>query len=172
MRIAPASIRKRLKAAFRILFGKGDEGVCCSFCGKSRHATNWIVAGPGVAICGDCANIAVDVTYFHIAPPVKEGFKPFVVGPMVEQTRARNLAIYDHVRGWLDETAAGMSARVICWHARCGNSNVDDYISAAIAVETNVDTQAFDAEFKRRFKKRWDAFEASRDSPEGGAASR
>ncbi|WP_037456501.1 ClpX C4-type zinc finger protein [Sinorhizobium fredii] len=55
------SIAGRLRAARRILFGRGDNAIVCSFCGEDRHggARN-IVTGPDVAICGKCAQTASD----------------------------------------------------------------------------------------------------------------
>ncbi|WP_409455664.1 ClpX C4-type zinc finger protein [Paracoccus sp. (in: a-proteobacteria)] len=54
------SLRERVQAACRLLLGRGDNGVICSFCGRSRISGETIVAGPGVAICGSCSYLALD----------------------------------------------------------------------------------------------------------------
>ncbi|MBP1878604.1 hypothetical protein G6L37_25110 [Agrobacterium rubi] len=63
------SIKDRLHAARRVLFGRSDNAVICSFCGKSRQdGVGNIVAGPRVAICASCARIALDwnlTSYFQ-----------------------------------------------------------------------------------------------------------
>ncbi len=60
-RMNQLSIKDRLLAARRVLFGQGDNAVICSFCGKSRQdGVGNIIAGPGVAICASCARIAMD----------------------------------------------------------------------------------------------------------------
>ena len=33
----------------------------CSFCGKSEHHVQKLIAGPAVFICDECVNICVDV---------------------------------------------------------------------------------------------------------------
>jgi hypothetical protein len=63
------SFKERFHAARRVLLGRGDNAVICSFCGKSRHdGVGNIIAGPGVAICASCAQTAVSwnlTTYFQ-----------------------------------------------------------------------------------------------------------
>ena len=39
-------------------FGESSDLVKCSFCGKSQKQVKKLIAGPGVYICGGCADIA------------------------------------------------------------------------------------------------------------------
>lgn len=33
------------------------DGICCSFCGRSQHMAQQIIAGRGVYICDDCVRL-------------------------------------------------------------------------------------------------------------------
>lgn len=59
------TLGQRLKAAGRLMFRTGDDGTVCSFCAKSRWDfttdRDVIVAGPGVAICWECAQLVCDL---------------------------------------------------------------------------------------------------------------
>lgn len=50
---------QRLRAARQIVFGREDGAVCCSFCARDLFQAPTIIVGPGVAICGDCAQMAL-----------------------------------------------------------------------------------------------------------------
>lgn len=34
-----------------------EQTLCCSFCGKDKHAVAKIIAGPGVFICDECIDL-------------------------------------------------------------------------------------------------------------------
>lgn len=45
----------RLKGAFSLIFGRGDNRTVCSFCACNRHAVETIIAGPAaISICNRC----------------------------------------------------------------------------------------------------------------------
>jgi len=39
----------------------GPADIKCSFCGKTQQQTRKLIAGPGVYICDDCVDLAVDI---------------------------------------------------------------------------------------------------------------
>ena len=52
----------RLKGAISLVFGRGENGTVCSFCGQNRHAVELIVAGPATAaICNRCIMVCSQV---------------------------------------------------------------------------------------------------------------
>ena len=43
-------------------YGKKNEPpVYCSFCGKSQHEVEKLIAGPTVFICDECTEICMDI---------------------------------------------------------------------------------------------------------------
>jgi hypothetical protein len=72
-----------MSKAIRSLFTKTLQ---CSFCGKSRHEVEKLVAGPKVFICDACVAICVDV--------LDDG-RP-------SQPLARAPSVRDRFRGWFD----------------------------------------------------------------------
>jgi hypothetical protein len=83
-----AEMRLRMGMAFGRLFSKT---LCCSFCGKSRHEVQKLVAGPNVLICDACVAICVDV--------LDNGRPP---SPM-----ARPPGVLDRARGWIGRFRRG-----------------------------------------------------------------
>jgi hypothetical protein len=66
------------------LFG---NALACSFCGKSQHDVQKLIAGPRVFICDECVNICVGI--------LQDG------GPVpVAPTPMRSRRILDRVRDW------------------------------------------------------------------------
>jgi ATP-dependent Clp protease ATP-binding subunit ClpX len=41
--------------------GKGNSTLYCSFCGKSQHEVNKLIAGPTVFICNECVDLCTDI---------------------------------------------------------------------------------------------------------------
>ncbi len=68
----------RLKGAWSLLFGRGDNATVCSFCGQSRHAVEQLIAGPGAtSICNRCIFLCNQVLLEHAGPP---GFRRHAEG--------------------------------------------------------------------------------------------
>lgn len=42
-------------------FGKGNNNLLCSFCGKTQDEVRKLVAGPGVYICDECVDLCNDI---------------------------------------------------------------------------------------------------------------
>jgi|GEM_PF-5876340 len=60
----------RLKGALSLLFGRGDDGAVCSFCGENRRTVEMIIAGPAAtAICNRCVIVCTQVMLEHQGPP-------------------------------------------------------------------------------------------------------
>jgi hypothetical protein len=60
----------RLKGALSLLFGRGDDGAVCSFCGENRRTVEMIIAGPAAtAICNRCIFVCNQVMLENSGPP-------------------------------------------------------------------------------------------------------
>ena len=78
------TLSERLAGAGRILFGRGDNATCCSFCGRARLVGETIVAGPGVAICGHCAHLSLNVILLADDAPATQGSAMTEVMPLAD----------------------------------------------------------------------------------------
>jgi ATP-dependent Clp protease ATP-binding subunit ClpX len=91
--------------------GKSDENIIrCSFCGKSGHEVNRIIAGPGVYICNDCIEIChdivaeeasskadLDVTDLPKPAEIKAILDEYVIG-QEDAKRILSVAVYNHYK--------------------------------------------------------------------------
>lgn len=56
----------RWRGAWRLLTGRGDEAVVCSFCGLGRQHVEQVIAGPGAtSICNRCVFVCGEVLLEH-----------------------------------------------------------------------------------------------------------
>lgn len=46
-----------------------ERNLCCSFCGRSEHEVDKLVAGPAVYICDACVGLAHDLIGRSDRPP-------------------------------------------------------------------------------------------------------
>ncbi len=91
---------------------KSDEGITCSFCGRSPEEVNSIIAGPDVYICDLCVASSVDIIKNNIAAinarkagahrtltpaDIKSALDEHVIG---QETAKRTLAVavYNHYK--------------------------------------------------------------------------
>jgi ATP-dependent Clp protease ATP-binding subunit ClpX len=44
----------------------------CTFCGKSRHQVNRLIAGPGVHICNECVALCDEILGEELAAPLRD----------------------------------------------------------------------------------------------------
>jgi hypothetical protein len=87
--LVPGSMgRAGMGKASRRLFSKT---LCCSFCGKSRHEVEKLVAGPRVFICDSCVALCVEVL---------DNGRP-------SSPLARAPGVLDRARGWFDRLRRG-----------------------------------------------------------------
>ena len=42
-------------------YSKGDKLLYCSFCGKSQHEVEKLIAGPSVFICSECVGLCNEI---------------------------------------------------------------------------------------------------------------
>lgn len=52
--------------------GRGDETLCCSFCGRKSSEVLKMVKGPGVNICSECVMVAVQYLILKDTMPSSE----------------------------------------------------------------------------------------------------
>jgi ribosomal protein L37AE/L43A len=108
------SIQDRLRAARRMVFRRGDDGVCCSFCGKDRHdGVNCIVKGPGIAICEACAQIVTDFSYNTLTAAPSQGQKRIVVTPVLDTGERIPDAWIDRVEANITQIAASQGTTLM-----------------------------------------------------------
>jgi ATP-dependent Clp protease ATP-binding subunit ClpX len=44
-----------------VVDGGSEKTLNCSFCGKSQHEVEQLIAGPNVSICDECVDLCVDI---------------------------------------------------------------------------------------------------------------
>ena len=80
---------ERFRAVYRLLTKRGDAAVHCSFCGCNREKGCPIVAGPGVAICWECARLAGDFAYSSALEAVTDGKARLIITPVLKEGEKR-----------------------------------------------------------------------------------
>jgi hypothetical protein len=50
-----------------------EQTLCCSFCGKDKHAVAKIIAGPGVFICDECIDLCDQILATERKPAPTSG---------------------------------------------------------------------------------------------------
>ena len=126
------SFASRLRGARRILFGRGDDAVICSFCGGDRLGGHDIVAGPDVAICGSCAHTAMDSIWTQSAPPPSAGKR--ALGVIVSVSPLCLLpAVRASLPGDLARIAAEFGCDVLGWSLTSGTREDGDYLFVQLA---------------------------------------
>ena len=107
-------LKDRLRAARRMVFRRGDDGVCCSFCGKDRNdGVNCIVKGPGIAICEACAQIVTDFSTNTLSGAAAPGTTRIVVTPVLDTGERIPEAWVDRVEGNITQIAATQGTTLI-----------------------------------------------------------
>jgi ATP-dependent Clp protease ATP-binding subunit ClpX len=75
-KMSPAEAKARRKAQ-RVLGMKLPKTLHCSFCGKSQHQVEKLIAGPGNFICNECVGLCDKVLAGEPMPgEAYAGFKP------------------------------------------------------------------------------------------------
>jgi ribosomal protein L37AE/L43A len=133
---------ERLRAAFRLLTKRGDDAVVCSFCGQGRDKLSHIIAGPGVAICWDCARIATDIAYDSVMDPATTGKTRFTVSPILEPGEKLKAPQRNALHDILTQQAAGHNCELLTWHYICGYQAIGDYLGFDVAHANNADVRA------------------------------
>jgi ClpX C4-type zinc finger len=136
------SVTTRFKAAARLLFRRGDDGIVCSFCGRSRWKTGKIVAGPGVAICEDCAMIAATVGYANSLGPVPEGKCLVSVPSMLNQAEKLAKEQFRDLEEIISKAATNHNATVVTFLFRLSAPEAADYLSLDVLCEEGTDVPA------------------------------
>lgn len=122
---------QRLRAIFRMLFGRGDDAVVCSFCGDDRHSERRIiVAGPGVAICSKCVQIASDWCFTGLVTP-DEG-KEIDTFLMFEHPTSLLPDFRAQIAEAIERCASELSCTLVGWSYACGYGEFSDSISVFI----------------------------------------
>lgn len=124
---------QRLRSARRILFGRATNATICSFCGEDRFQTQYIVAGPGVAICGSCAQGTLEVIAAQSGKPVPDGMRDFFVLVMVHPASllpARRATLAAD----LSRAAEALDCELLGWSYSVGSKEDGDYLGVRLAI--------------------------------------
>ncbi|MDW9620220.1 ClpX C4-type zinc finger protein [Sinorhizobium meliloti] len=144
------SISERLRAARRILFGRGDNAIVCSFCGEDRHSdARNIVTGPGVAVCGKCAQIASD--WCALASLRPEDGNEIDTFPIFEHPASLIPSFRAHIAQELERCAGELSCRLIGWGYGCGYGELHDSVSIFVEMPKGRNIALFRETFIRSF---------------------
>lgn len=143
------NIKERVAGARRMLLGRGDEAVACSFCGRSAASGETIVAGPGVAICATCAYLALDFVARRDDDPLPPPLSEISVMPLLEPAcllPARRATLAAD----LAEAAAGTPCRLLGWSYAC-NSRTGDQMAVRLGHGEEMTGEEVEARFIARF---------------------
>lgn len=143
------TIRERIAGALRMLLGRGDDALACSFCGRSAASGETIVAGPAVAICAPCAYVALDAVASRGDDPPHPSLSEISVMPLLEPVcllPARRATLAAD----LADAAAGASCRLLGWSYAC-NSRIGDQMAVRLGHEDEVTGEQVSAQFIARF---------------------
>lgn len=144
---------ERFRAAFRLLTKRGDAAVHCSFCGCNRDKGGTIVAGPGVAICWDCARIAGNAAYDATMEPVTNGRTHLTVAPVFNPGEKLTASQRNTIHETLMTQTIEKGCELLTWHYVCGHPAAGDYLGFNVACANDVDTGALQRALKASCRK-------------------
>jgi ClpX C4-type zinc finger len=130
---------ERLRAAFRLLTKRGDAAVNCSFCGCNRDQRHRIVAGPGVAICWECARIANDFAYASAMDLAPAGKKRVTVTPVLKVGENLDASQWVSLPETLDREVTALCCELATWHYTCGHNEVPDHLAFDVLCNSDTD---------------------------------
>jgi len=127
------------KVASRLAWSRGrgknwvQRTLYCSFCGKSQHDVEKLIAGPSVFICDECVKICNDVIAQEEARVAKDrsvgdapvepaGREPHRIGAIESMPTERLLlslqsqeALFEQVRAAMQESVDTLRRREVSW---------------------------------------------------------
>jgi ClpX C4-type zinc finger len=139
---------ERFRAAFRLLTKRGDAAVHCSFCGCNRDKGVSIIAGPGVAICWDCARIAANIAYDTVMEPVTAGRTRLTVAPVFAPGEKLSASQRSALHETLMNQMAGHGCELLTYHYVCSHHAAGDYLGFNVACANDIDTGALQKALK------------------------
>ncbi len=142
------SFGERVRGALRLLKGRQDDAVICSFCGADRHAgAGNIVGGPGVAICAECIDIAMGWKTLASARAA-EGMEldtfPLFADPGCLLPRTRAV-----LNDLIEDCATDLSSTLIGWSYARGYGDFTDGISVFVQRPAGVNAAVYRETFVR-----------------------
>ena len=134
------SLRERLRAARWMLFGRGDDAVVCSFCGADRSKRHRIVAGPGVAICDDCVNVAEWSVARHPFGQPPPGMRYETVG-LIEPGTQLDAGAQGKIAQVLPTIVRAAGCELYSWGYLTGPAKSDDWLIAELVMPQTLDRE-------------------------------
>ena len=113
----PKAEAKARKKAEKVLGLKLPKTLHCSFCGKSQHKVQKLIAGPGCFICDECVGLC-DTIIAGGTIPDYSGFKPLErpTDELLELLPSVSFAT-DSNRNFLQSLVDTLRAREVSWAA-------------------------------------------------------
>jgi hypothetical protein len=143
---------QRVKGAARILFGRGDNATCCSFCGKAKLSGETIIAGPGVAICGSCAHLSLNMILLRDDAPAPQGSVMTEVMPLAEPSCLLP-SCRETLEADLAAAAHAVSAVLLGW-SYTRSAGGSDYLSVRVGHAGSESGETISARFIAAFLQR------------------
>ena len=122
-RKAEAKARKHAEKAMGL---KLPKTLHCSFCGKSQHKVEKLIAGPGCFICNECVKLCDNIIAGDPVPDAAGGgFKPLErpTEELLEWLPSVNFAV-ERNRNFLQSLVETLRAREVSWAAIAGQLGV------------------------------------------------
>jgi hypothetical protein len=112
---APKAEAKARRKAERFLGLKLPKTMHCSFCGKSQHVVQKLIAGPGLFICDECVELCRAIVADE-PPPDRKYFSPLErpTEDLVEMVASANFAA-ESSRNFLQSLVDVLRKREVSW---------------------------------------------------------
>ena len=114
------TLRAKIKnAAAKLRLPRAGATLYCSFCSKSQHDVQKLVAGPSVFICDECVAICIDVMRDprNQSPGEPAKIEEFDAMPSEKLLHLLkiNEAIFEHTRSQLQSVVDTLRKRDVSW---------------------------------------------------------
>jgi len=109
------------------------DAVPCSFCGRGYREVSYIVAGPGVAICWDCASIAQNACYSNSIGPLPDATKRVIIPSVLQGTEKLAPAQLKELGAALAAVAHQHGCHLLSYWLRVGYREMADFVSFDVA---------------------------------------
>jgi ATP-dependent Clp protease ATP-binding subunit ClpX len=100
----------------RTVGGKLPAALHCSFCGKSQHQVEKLIAGPWIFVCNECVRLCDKILDGDYVPDPTSAFKPLdrPTDQLLSQMGSVNYAA-DGAREFLQQIVDTLRSREVSW---------------------------------------------------------
>jgi hypothetical protein len=132
----------RFRAATSMLIRSGERATVCSFCGRDKNRVSCIVAGPGVAICWECAQISADFAYSSTLGPPPDGKGRLTITPVLEDAEKVATALRATLHEILTRCAESEQCALGTWAFSCRAAPAGDHLAFDVICDSAADQRA------------------------------